>query len=326
MGPKKVAQGSEVMETIMSPISLIYDSELSDLQLQLLRQLHQFFGDSSFGSYSVILQHLWFTYGMVFEDKCLHYAVMAFSSAGVFGTIVRKVQTLEFLSKVNWHLMSAIKTNTVSESHLFAIFFATVASEGNLAKKYSLSRSREEREYISRSKRIYDTGFLEVMRHLNSERKNIRNPRNFPLSSLWRYILSQMYRIRGSSSGGKLELLHQCVTLPSDLSAYALEQEISDVSQSTDNRVSAGVIGPCHNPNAYYNCGGVELWWYVSKRLKVVCACCTVFLNADGGEMQDHRDLVLSVFKSIQSDVDELQIFPPIALLHNEVNLLIRMC
>ena len=130
MAPIKSAKEFEEIETIMSPISLIYDPELSDRKLQLLRRLHNSFAypTESRSSLSVILQHLWSTYGMVFEDRCLHFTVMAYSST-LYAGAVMKAESVKFLSKVNHHLIAAIRADAVSETHLFAIFFAVAVSQ-----------------------------------------------------------------------------------------------------------------------------------------------------------------------------------------------------
>lgn len=163
-------------------------------------------------------------YGIVFEDRCLHFAVMAYSSTFSDGTTM-KAEFFEFLSKMNHNLMVVIKADTVSETHLFAIFFALAASQGGSASfRYLASRD----DYIN----IYSSGFLKIMRHLNSRRKSVGYHRNCLLESSWRYLLTQMFRWFSSDPEG----LHQSSSPPGVLAAYVLGQEIADVISSMDNR------------------------------------------------------------------------------------------
>ena len=124
-------RGDETL--LIYPVSLIADSNVSSEGLYYLRYVFADYYPEPFSIVGAILSYLWNSYGFDFSNSStplLRYSVMA--SAAIFqskkdGGRVR-FKYYEYLSHFHQGLLRAIKSNTVDETHLFALFFIIVSS------------------------------------------------------------------------------------------------------------------------------------------------------------------------------------------------------
>ena len=320
MGPK--ANEANTKEAVISSVSFIHDSHL-------LRSLH-LQSHSSNDCYSVILQHLWSSKGNVFTNKCLHYATLAFHASAEWEMVSisnqqRSICILEFLSNVNRLLMAGIETNTVAESHLFAILFAKEAAFRFLRREES-RRERWRREawtegemYFDSNKYsqaliaeqlTYETGFLRVLNHLTQNQESQSSTQEY----LWKYCLAVLSRHRNSRGGPHawVQLPARCTrvddfdSLPSISQNYLLSIQIVDNSAlPTDQRVLQGVTMKYLGSEPW-----VALGWYLLPRLNALGICFGAFFNVNDGITQYQADKARSIFESIRSDMTALQKSP----------------
>jgi len=163
-GPKRIEREKELVlhsneeiPTLRSPLSIINDVNITDQELFYLRGLHRLDYDSSHSAtITVILQHLWYSYGLVFTDNALLNATLAYATRRLKGSPEHKSDDVfNFRSRLHKSLMAAIHRDEITECHLFANCLAMA------------SCPMDDIESIS----IYTRGFFDTLKHM--ERKSI---------------------------------------------------------------------------------------------------------------------------------------------------------
>jgi hypothetical protein len=189
-GPKKndaaqsIRHKSKVDQTLLpAHLSSIVDSDLSDRDLYLLRILHRTLSTKDFDlyiPYDVILVHLFDEYGATFPDKTLLYATLAFSSGRCLDAGFLDAEYWEYISRFQKSMLYAIRKDSISECHLFAIYLV-------LEGRYEHDRDFE----VS-----HKQGFATIFRKLVAATP--RGATAFQgapkLTFLWHYCLSTLCR------------------------------------------------------------------------------------------------------------------------------------
>src|SRR5438270_118316 len=115
-------------------LSLIKDSGVDDQELYYVRNMHHIYSRQRTGCFAVILQNLCEIYGLTFKDKTLHYSVLAWATKPredfyTAWPVSQQVDHYTYKSLFYQDLRTAIRQNSISECHLFALLFAILATE-----------------------------------------------------------------------------------------------------------------------------------------------------------------------------------------------------
>jgi hypothetical protein len=195
---------SNFEESLPAHVSIIVDSNLSDKDLLNLRYLHRNVWNVEVTAdiEAEVLQNLFCEYGFTLSDKTLLYAALTYSRnhwpfplAPLDGE--SDILYWEYVSLFQKNLLSAIRTELISECHLFAIFLVLQ------------SRSIHERDFEIAHKQ----GFASILRKLVSESRKPGQRFN-KLSFLWQIVLSylrnrELYRLQVSEPRPLVLELHE---------------------------------------------------------------------------------------------------------------------
>jgi hypothetical protein len=136
----------------------------------------------------VIFQNLWAEYGIVFRDRSLLYGALVWMTASRMrqeGPALHETEYCIFKSRLHDSLVTAIRHNTISESHFFALAFAVLGT-GPSEGKY-----------------IHIKGLLDVLELLNQQ--HVSGLTAQPLRYLYHYVLSFLRRNRSIFGPPELE-------------------------------------------------------------------------------------------------------------------------
>jgi hypothetical protein len=161
-------------------VSLINDSNLSDTELSSLRYLLHWHNHSGgywgTGWLTVALQHLWGRFGFTFAgNNALLYSLVAFGHYHMH-QCKKDNNFLSYISRFQRSLIVAIGKNDISDSHLFAIFFAL-----------EMTHDRHHRM-------VHQRGFMKVLQELITTR-GLDKHDNAVLADLYPFILSYVRRM-----------------------------------------------------------------------------------------------------------------------------------
>ena len=169
---------------LMSSISMISDSNLSERELFYLRCIYMY--NSKYNGWlPTIIQHLWHAYGLIFTDKTLLYSVMAeyvVTTPEPERLPQRMMDYYHFKSIFHRNLMVKIRRNEILETHLFAILFAIVGCINEPEKSDS-------------ELRVHHRGFLEILKLLTSQQSRPKVRAASPLQYLYKHVLSLVWRM-----------------------------------------------------------------------------------------------------------------------------------
>ena len=332
-GPKKQMLEHDVEATILSHVSLIYDTNLPDSELDLIRGLYF---DNAFkrsGCISVILQHLFNAYGLIFENKCLLYAALALQVRQItrrgrfFGrpwhvSDSRQLICLtQFFSLVNRYLIAAIADGSISECHFFGLVLAKFASHGlALLQKSDMAAGRSEEI-------TYERGCIEVLEHLTRRRLDMQLNNACPLKYLWDYTFSFVFRMGGSWSRRQdiWRQSHRSETYRDDLNflpslsrLHVISQQISYGSSASDPRIEFGITPFMKQRKLAFREWHGLYWNGVNLRNGLAACFETAFVL--GTADNEHSNVIAkSAFESIRSKLAELQNLPCVSTLHELV-------
>jgi hypothetical protein len=182
----------------ITPLSLIRDSQRSDLELFYVRFLHARHPPTNNFADGIILQNLWNVYGSNFGDECLLYAALSYACVDL-STSHHKIPVLLprkdesryhyylFKAKFHFSLRRAIAQNKISECHLFSLFFVieSMVIHWDIFQRHLRPALRLE---IS----TFEDGFLRILAHCTSGDSTASRP--YHLRFLWGLALSQLCR------------------------------------------------------------------------------------------------------------------------------------
>lgn len=323
----------DVDATILSPIPLIYDTNLPSSELVLLYELYFDHSPNKSDCRSVILQHLFGAYGLVFANKCLHYAALAFQVAERTrrGLLIGEpwhplysgeiVHTRQFLSLVNRYLMEAINDDSISECHLFALILAIFSAQDLVRSQYPSILKPDRSEEIT-----YERGCIEVLEHLTCRRSDT-DLNAFPLEYLWHYAVSFVFRIDGSwlrrqeiwKRLRRSEVYRDDLNFLPSLSRLCLiSHKISFHSNPSDPRIELGIATLIKQRKLVAE-DWHGLFWYVLNLNNDLAGCFeTAFVSGLAGN-EDPKSFAESTFKSIRSRLSVLQKLWCISSIHELV-------
>lgn len=251
-----------------SALALIVDSELTEQQNSYLRNLYNKHGSQALKTCtSVILQHLWDTYGAVFTDKPLLYAVMAWASSFDTNQIelaARLRDHRELRAQLKRAIGEAVREGEISESLLFASFFAILTH-------FHEVKDDNVREFSSDNPdlTLYLQVFLGFLRKLNLDRALNLNSTPSHLQYLYNYVLSL---IRLWASEGTEPHLNYLLTLAAE--------NIPIPDNVPDNRATFALPARFWlNKSGSLNWQGLE--WSVSDDIRALHSCFQMMINLD---------------------------------------------
>ena len=184
-GPQKQAAKSVELVTrrtysaIAPNPPLIHDTNLSERENAYLKHLnikHR----SDDGFVSIILQHLWFTYGLVFPDPVLLNSAMVYGSWQPSPIAKHQEQLVDhysFISRFHHSLMNAISQNQIREEHFFALFLVLYCTSNDVKSRQTF-------------KTTYRRLLLKILTHLNEHSAQSQ----LSLRYLYNYILFLLRR------------------------------------------------------------------------------------------------------------------------------------
>ena len=212
---------------LMSSISMISDSDLSERELFYLRCIYMH--NSKYNYWlSPIVQHLWHAYGLIFTDKTLLYSVMAEYVVTAPESERLPQQMIDyyyFKSIFHRNLMVKIRRNEILETHLFAILFAIVGCINEPGKSDS-------------ELRVHQRGFLEISKLLTSQQSREKVRVANPLQYLYKHVLSLVWRM---SSCWEEDNYMMSV----DYQTYQLTESLPVPETILDPRTTLG-LPPCY--------------------------------------------------------------------------------
>ena len=252
-------QNTQMLPQVPLPVSLIFDINLSDQELFLLRRLYMRHQSSKVSScVGLLLQHLWNSYGSVFKDKTLLYAALTFESYwnddstdnwSPFGN----VEYYSFKSRFNTSLIDSIGRGDISECHFFALFLASQSSKSGVHS-------------FKKELAVYQQGMVEIQRFLS---RSSEADRYRPLHQQRPFFLSFTRRILCRGDYSMPEYLVADLSTDS-LPELELRRVPSQLSPSL-RQLSGYPSAPCQDD-------GVEFhsWDYWNG---VNCCLCTEFVE-----------------------------------------------
>lgn len=298
-------------------LPIISESEFTVLELNYYRSLHAHSWGRS-DCYTMILQHLWDSYGNVFEDKSLRYAVLAFESLrrrnkeSLEELRTMKTNCLTFLSKFHLALGHALRDNTATEPQLFALFFArcsiSVVNSIDALHANGVYFPQHYTQLIG-----YEDGFLTVLDHLNRIRTNfeLQTPR---LSHLWGYTLSFLRRTVpaqvGSTQVGSMVQFNRpgksCLTLlPRAYKMHVASQGIPDASGANDSRLKRFLLGAIAN-SEYPD--WIGLYWNICEKFQTLRGVFQLaFVDVEPTESQRRRLLAGRAVRELQEQIEQIE-------------------
>lgn len=196
------------VSTLPFGVSLINDSTLSDKDLSSIRYLLHWHNHT--GGYwgtewlTVALQHLWGAYGFTFgSNKTLIYSLIAFSHYHM-NRCKKDFDFFSLISRFQKSLICDIDKNSITDGHLFAIFFALEPHSGD--RHHEIAHRR---------------GFITVLKTLiaNRDREDLGKSLLF---HLYPFVLSYVRRMDhynnfNDRSQERLQLRYEMHTVAQDL-------------------------------------------------------------------------------------------------------------
>jgi hypothetical protein len=178
-------ESAQASTDLSYPVSFIANSNLSPAELFDLRFLFIAHHPWPLSVHGTIMHYLWATYGFDFShasSESLRYSAMAFATVDQIQLLggVLPVHYYEYVSHFHASLLSALRTDTVNETHLFALFIMILSS----FRAYAGNGDMSESDGIF----MYYDPFLAVLGRLVQQRA-------FPhQKELWRFSLSFLRR------------------------------------------------------------------------------------------------------------------------------------
>jgi len=176
----------EPMPLVASSLSLLFDANLPDSELNLIRFLHSHHrGARTSSCVGVLLQNLWESYGNIPTDKALLYASLMWESYWKdYGSAEdwSPTGTWEFFNYKAKFIseMRALKdSESINECHFFALFLASQST------KSGVPGFKEELH-------TYQHGMVRILKTLLSQRGKDKYR---PLMKLYKFIVSFSRRI-----------------------------------------------------------------------------------------------------------------------------------
>ena len=168
----------------VSGLSLLFDTNLPDSDLNLIRSLQSHCGARTSSCVGLVLQHIWEAYGRIPAEKSLLYACImwesywkgygtpGWSSAGTW-------EFFKYKDKFLTEIRDALMSNNFNECHFLAFFIASQSVKSGVAG------FKEELH-------LYQLGMVRISKFLLCQ-EGIRTHR--PLTKLYPLILSFTQRI-----------------------------------------------------------------------------------------------------------------------------------
>lgn len=230
------------------PVSLITDSNLSPQDIFYIRYLYAEFALQPFSVDGTLLRYIWGVYGFNFSalsNQSLRYAAMALAAIhlAIKTKQVVPIAFYEYMSQFHEGLLRAIQSNTIDETHLFALHFA-ICCAGNSNQDKSLPERKSEAS-------VYSDGFLAVLHHLTVQISTTDS--KFPSRHVWRFLLS--FRRRVWHSTFKSESVNDNRRL---WSMHLLDSQLSNNSSNLEtNQMVVGCRSPDPLLFSYWDTGDI---------------------------------------------------------------------
>jgi hypothetical protein len=211
-----------VVPFVSPPAEVVFfaDANFSNNESTYIDTLFQKHGSSTDSTCaSVILQHLWKEYGMVFADPTLMYSILAWGSSFDCRFVAPRQRLRDhwtyksiFLS----NLGQAIVRDEINECHFFAVLFAVLTSFYRISD--NAERSLREFDLDNEELTFHQKGLLRILQKLGEQRSQRVSPMNQPLQYLYNYALSlvRLWASEGSAASINYEmhLLAENTALP----------------------------------------------------------------------------------------------------------------
>jgi hypothetical protein len=274
-------------------LSLIRDPELDDNTLYCLRTAHiqLYLRSGHLDCFPVIFQNLWETYGMTFTDKSLLYGALLWivnRRQRQSWSASERIVDCTLHSRFYNSMSMAIRQNTISECHFFALFFAIFSTTDHEVK------------------RIHLGGLLAIVKLLNERYDSGLESHLQPLRYLYHYVLSFIRRHF---------VYDVCNPTQLGVTLYIATETLPDPGTTPDIRVIPRG-SPADLVGLPGGTGCCAIRWSLGNDNQALMATYTTFALTNSVTAASQLTTTLS---SIRSNLEAIQAFPEMSTMFESV-------